>query len=149
MDGSSDGREVFYWDNGTLVRLTNNNHYDIRPETDGTTVVWAAANGPSGSEEIMRWEPGGGAVKLTNNTVFDTQPEVSGDVVVFTRDDGSDFEIFFRFFGVDYQITDNDFNDFEPAIDGDRVVWEAHVDGKRISKCTATPERVWVIKLDK
>ncbi|MCH8806612.1 MAG: hypothetical protein IH986_11050 [Planctomycetes bacterium] len=27
--------------------------------------------------------------------------------------------------------------------------WEAHADGKRISKCAATPERVWVIKLDK
>ncbi|MCH8851052.1 MAG: PQQ-binding-like beta-propeller repeat protein [Planctomycetes bacterium] len=128
-NGNSNGTEIFYWDNGNLVQLTNNNYGDRRPETDGATVVWFAANGPSGSNEIMRWTPGEGTTQLTNNAVSDTQPDVSGDVVVFARDDGNDFEIFFRYLGVDYQITDNDFNDFEPAIDGDRVVWNGLTSG--------------------
>lgn len=127
--GVNGNNEIYYWDNGTLVQLTNNNYGDHRPETDGTTVVWFAANGPSGSNEIMRWTPDEGTTQLTNNAVYDTQPDVSGDVVVFARDVGGNYEIFFRYFGVDYQITDNEFDDFEPAIDGDRVVWHGLTSG--------------------
>ena len=57
------------------------------------------------------------------------QPDVSGEVIAFARNDGHDSEIFFRYYGVDYQITDNDYDDFEPAVDGDRVTWHASPTG--------------------
>jgi outer membrane protein assembly factor BamB len=129
---SNDGSdaEVFVWDNGTQWQLTNNGYIDVRPETDGTQIVWQAESGPGGTGEIWRWD-GRGSAAVTNNAVYDAQPDVSGPVIVFVRDDGSDFEIFFRYLGVDYQITDNDVNDFEPAVDGDRVVWQTDAGSDR------------------
>ncbi len=120
------GAELYLWDNGVTTQLTDNTYNDTGPETDGQTIVWHQRNGPNGeNSDIMRWTPAQGIMPLTTIATFDTQADVSGDVVVFARDDGNDFEIFFHYLGRDYQITDNDFDDFEPNIDGDRVVWHA------------------------
>jgi hypothetical protein len=124
-DGSSHGREIFHWSGGTVTQLTTNSFGDFRPQTDGVTVVWYAESGPSGTGEIWRWRESDGAIPLTNNSSYDFGPDVSGDAVVFARDDGNDFEIFLKHLGTEYQITDNDVNDSEPAIDGDRLVWQS------------------------
>ncbi|HNQ22961.1 MAG TPA: PQQ-binding-like beta-propeller repeat protein [Phycisphaerae bacterium] len=122
--GGSSQNEIYYWHNGTQFPLTSNSYSDVRPETDGQTVVWYAASGPSQSAEIWAWDATAGTRALTSNNVYDIEPDVSGSLVAFARNDGNDLEIFVLCGGVEYQITDNTYTDNEPAIDGDRLVWQ-------------------------
>ncbi|MFH1109608.1 MAG: PQQ-binding-like beta-propeller repeat protein [Planctomycetota bacterium] len=117
------GTEIYFWDNGTQVQLTDNDYGDYRPQTDGNTIVWFGLS--STRETIYRWRPGQGTVQITDDNFFAWQPDVSGDVIVFAGWDGHDYEIFLRYFGVNYQLTNNDYSDEEPNIDGNRVVWQA------------------------
>lgn len=124
-EGGSPYYQIHLWENGNESRLTAEGYHHRSPETDGDWIVWQADSGPSGTPEIWLWTRQDGARSVTNNAVYDVQPDASDKVIVFSRDDGNDFEIFFQYLGVDYQITDNDANDFEPAIDKDRVVWQS------------------------
>ncbi|HEY3245355.1 MAG TPA: PQQ-binding-like beta-propeller repeat protein [Phycisphaerae bacterium] len=123
--GSQSQPEIFFWNgSGAPQRLTTNTYQDVRPQTDGSSIVWYAYNGPNGTSEIWQWTPGDGAVRLTTNSLNDAQPDVSGDLIVFAREvNPGNFEIFLRYLGVEYRITTNNYNDFEPRIDGDRIVW--------------------------
>jgi hypothetical protein len=124
--------DIYYWKHGSQTQLTSADYDNVLPETDGHSVVWQAASGPGGSTEILEWAPERGSFPLTDNAVYDVQPDVSGDVVVFARDDGQDYEIFFRYLGVEYQLTNNTYDDLEPQVDGNRIVWEGHDGGSHI-----------------
>ncbi len=129
-DGVVDGDEVFFWNGEDVRRLTDNLFNDVLPETDGRTIVWQSDNGPSRTGEIWKWTPERGVVRLTNNSAWDGLPDVSGEAVVFSRLIGGDFEIMMLFDNVEYQITDNGFDDFAPKIDGKRITWQGAPSGK-------------------
>ncbi|MCA9253217.1 MAG: PQQ-binding-like beta-propeller repeat protein [Phycisphaerales bacterium] len=122
---SSSFNEIMYWHDGTFTQITNNGYSDVRPETDGKTVVWYAESAVNQSAEIWKWRQGSEPTAVTSNLVWDVQPDVSGDAIVYSRDDGNDYEIILNVFGLEFQITDNGVNDLEPAIDGNRIVWQS------------------------
>ena len=113
-------KNIYFWNDGNLSQLTNTAFSNIRPETDGETIVWYTSSGPGDPTNVMRWTKALGTVALTNDGAS-IEPDVSGNVVVYARFDGNDYEIYFRYLGVDYQITDNGFDDLEPAVAGRRL----------------------------
>lgn len=124
--GSAD-QEIWFWNDGALVQLTDNDYGDFRPETDGQTIVWYTQ--PDGAANaVMRWTPADGTRRITPEALPAVQPDVAGDVIVFSGWDGNDYEIFFRYLGINYQITENDYPDLEPAVDGNRIVWQGRDD---------------------
>lgn len=131
FEAGSPYKNVFLWNDGVLTKMTDNTHADIRPETDGQTIVWYTSNESFKESGIMRWTTGEGAVRLTPTDTSCVQPDVSGDIIVYAVHDGTDYEIVFRYYGVEYQITDNNYDDLEPAVDGDRIVWEGSDNGGR------------------
>ena len=85
--------EIFLYDDGRLIRLTNDNIQDVLPDiNDDGTIVWCRGIGPinpfSGepSLEIVMWE-NGRLTRLTDNAVQDIGPTINNlGQVVWTLD---------------------------------------------------------------
>lgn len=81
MDGSDASGEIFLYDNGKLIRLTNDDLRDRLPAiNDQGVITWARSMGPMGrfgpTAEIVVWEDGE-LTRLTDNAVEDTSPKIN------------------------------------------------------------------------
>jgi hypothetical protein len=81
--------EIFLYDNGRVIRLTNDNIQDVGPDiNDDGTIVWSRGLGPihpstgEPSLEIVMWR-NGKISRLTDNAEYDGPPQInnSGHVV--------------------------------------------------------------------
>ena len=110
---------IFRYDAGTTVNLTNYPAHEDSPDINGTRVVWYR------SWEIYCYD-GVTVQRITNNTTYDQTPAVSDSKVVWVGNDGGgDTEIFLRDLsaGTTTQLTVNGVDDRKPRISGDKVVW--------------------------
>ena len=90
LDGSTrSSQEIFLYDNGTTIRLTDDNIQDWGPDiNDSGTIVWARAIGPidpvtgEPSKEVVLYD-NGVLTRLTNNSASDLDISINarGDVV--------------------------------------------------------------------
>lgn len=90
LDGSTrSSQEIFLYDNGTTVRITNDNVQNVTPDiNDDGTLVWARGIGPidpitgEPSQEIVMYR-GGVLTRLTDNGDSDAGPSINslGEVV--------------------------------------------------------------------
>ncbi|RJP35235.1 MAG: hypothetical protein C4547_09785, partial [Phycisphaerales bacterium] len=117
--------QIFMWDGDEVLQLTSGDYHSLRPATDGHAIVWYTSNAPPNETGIWRWTPENGAERIVQ---VGFQPSISGEVIGYVGTDGNDNEIFIYYRGNTYQVSDNDLTDYEPEIDGDRIVWHARHD---------------------
>ncbi len=118
--------DVFAWRDGVVVQMTSNAFSVYRPRTDGRSIIWYTDTEiPLHEQGIWKSRFTGGLHRVSPAGY---QPDLDGDSAVFCASDGHDLEIFLTYLGRQYQLTENDFDDLEPRVDGDRVVWVARPD---------------------
>lgn len=118
---------VNLWRSGSITRIASEADIDSnQAETDGVSIVWQRSSVDNSVNDIYMWRDGEGVTQITNDGANHT-PDVSGDVITYMKHDGNDFEIFFYVLGAEYQVTDNDYNDLTPKVDGSRLVWTAQM----------------------
>ncbi len=125
-DGSD--HEIYFWDGATTTQVTDNATQDRGPAIFGSTVVWLSTDG-LGAESVQRWD-GSQISAVTTEAGLYQSPKVSDAGVVWTgctKGGGSactagDFEIYFWNGVGTTRITDNSFDDLDPAIDGNTIV---------------------------
>jgi hypothetical protein len=84
--GSEDGQdnEIFFYDGGTIIQLTDNETDDARPQIDGGQVVWI---GYDHGNEIFLYN-GNTISQLTTNETGDWLPQIDSGQVVWSGPDG-------------------------------------------------------------
>ncbi|MGD9723367.1 MAG: hypothetical protein AB7O59_19105 [Pirellulales bacterium] len=125
--GPASDREIYLFDGTTTTRLTDNEFPEFAPQVSGTNVVWWG--GVFNNFQIYRYD-GFGVTQISTGTL-NRYPQVAGPFIVWQSNDGHDEEIFL-WNGQDVlQLTDNDFNDTNPQIHGEHLVWQAEfgIDG--------------------
>ncbi len=119
-----------------IIQLTNNSYHDSEPQIWGNNVVWSGGyNYGIGiiSSGIFLYD-GATTIQLTNNSYGNSNPEIWGNNVVWSGNnqvsswysqvpDGYDDEIFLYDGTTTIQLTDNKYEDVEPQIWGNNVVW--------------------------
>ena len=95
VPGNHSTQEVFLYDRGRLIRLTDNNVSDAFPDiNDGGTVVWIRSIGPPNpggvpTTEIMVWRDGQ-LTRLTDNTLSESSPSINNlGQIVWSLDTGT------------------------------------------------------------
>ncbi len=86
IEGDTD---IFYWQGGNILNLTQTAYSEFAPAVDADRVAWTArlTDGDPNSDEIMLWDAGV-LSQLTENQVSDGYADVSGAHVVWEQDDG-------------------------------------------------------------
>lgn len=75
-DGNT--QEIMVFDNGQLIRLTNDTVWDSGPDiSDDGVIVWSRYVGPDGTAEVVRYE-NGQLTQITNNALDDYSPRING-----------------------------------------------------------------------
>ena len=116
--------EIFLWDDGTIMQLTNDAWRHEVPQVSDSIVAWYGELNYS-RDAIFVYD--GLSVRELNTTgcsVF--WPRVSGSCVVWEALDDTDWEVFLYDGDVILQLTDNDDDDVDVDISGSRVVWVRH-----------------------
>ena len=127
--GGSDW-EVFTWTPATgTVQLTENSDRDTYEEVSGDRVVWCGKGGTDGGtdDEIFTWTPATGTVQVTTNDDDDFDPKVSADRIVWCvkeADGYGDILTWTPQGGTVWITRSKGLGDHNPAVSGDRVVWE-------------------------
>lgn len=88
-DGTDD--EIFLYQGGAPIQLTDNEEEDINAAISGANVVW---QGWDGHDWEIWFFDGLTAQQITDNETDDEHPDVSGFDVVWEGDDGNDREIY-------------------------------------------------------
>jgi len=84
--------EIYLFNGTSTIQLTNNSSDDSEPQISGNQVVWKGYDG--NSLEIFLFD-GTNTTKITNDSFNDQEANLNGDdIVIWSRDDGSDREIF-------------------------------------------------------
>ncbi len=114
--GSYDGNdtEIFFYNGSGLTQLTDNDYEEGHLSIDGNHLVWQSAEG-----NIYYFN----GSNITSITDAGITPDVSGDRIVYVSHDGEDYEIFLYENGSTIQLTDNNYDDYKPTIDGDDIAW--------------------------
>ncbi|MCC7293839.1 MAG: hypothetical protein IT449_17410 [Phycisphaerales bacterium] len=81
-DGSARNYEIFLYDNGQLIQITNDRKADAAPDiNDDGTIVWSRYIGPEDefgpTPEIMVRTPEGRITRLTDNDYADVGPRIN------------------------------------------------------------------------
>ena len=127
--------EIFFYDGNNTIQLTDNNpSFALNPQISGNNIVWIASK-PRVSSTLL---PPRSLVFYNGNsyetitppdnpfeTYYDT--EISGNNVVWSsRFGGNDDEIFLYNGTTNIQLTNNSYDDSNPQIWGDKVVWQGY-----------------------
>ncbi|HET7617997.1 MAG TPA: glycoside hydrolase family 38 C-terminal domain-containing protein [Vicinamibacterales bacterium] len=148
--GSSDGQDfdIYRFDGNETTDLTQTGlpEPDEQPSVDGNAITW---HGLRGANPIVYLNDGCQTIVLSDNPFEKFSPRVQGNHVVWqardaipTRVDvpgegeggqgyilvGGDFEIYLYDGAAVRQLTDNETDDIEPRMDGNRVVWRGKDD---------------------
>jgi hypothetical protein len=134
-----------------FYQVSNDNLPNGRPRVSGQLVTWSSGEGDAA--EVWFGSGPNGPTRITNDGVEDVNPVISGDLIVWQRWDGNDYEIFYRTAGNPslVQLTTNDWNDRDPEVSGNHIVWVAdEPSGAQIwvSWNLGPPERVTNVPFD-
>jgi beta propeller repeat protein len=89
--GPGSNREIFRYDGGSPIPMTDNDVDDENPKISGAHVVWQEWDGHDWEIEYF---DGRTIQPLTDDDSDDENPDVSGSTVVWQGFDGHDFEIY-------------------------------------------------------
>ena len=130
--GIEQGNEEFI----NIIQLTNNSYYDGEPQIWGNNVVWSGEynDGISVIGSGIYLYDGATTIQLTNNSYDNRDAEIWGNNVVWSGNnqvsswysqvpDGYDQEIFLYDGTTTIQLTNNNYDDSNPEIWGNNVVW--------------------------
>jgi beta propeller repeat protein len=126
VGGYSSDYEIFLYDGGTPLQLTNNTYSESAPQISGSNVVWYGHDG--NDYEIFLYN-GSTTTQLTDNTFHDRDPQISGSNVVWHGGEANNYEIFFYNGSTTIQLTTNNYDDRSPQISGSDVVWQGQPGG--------------------
>ncbi len=123
--------EAYAWVNGgSIWKLSVSLGSASQPVVSGNRVVWVELREQGGVPEYdIAYSDNGGysQMVLTMTAADEDSPQVDGDRVVFERTpSGGTRDIYVYTWGPsggETRITDNAYEDVEPQISGDRVVW--------------------------
>ena len=133
---------VFLYDGDIVSQLTDTSYEVWNPQVSGSNVVWG---GSLGGFQVFLHD-GVTTTQLTTGS-GSVGPQISGSTVVWFSSQGStDYEIYLYDGGAATQLTDNEFADWYPQIDG----CECGLEGRAIqatkmtAKSICTTERAFV-----
>jgi hypothetical protein len=121
--GTTNDREIYYFDGVTTTRLTNNSFPDFNPRISGNKIVWWG--GTFNNFHIYEFD--GTSVKQISTGLRNQFPQIDGDNVVWYGQVGSLNQIFY-YNGTDVlQVTNNDRDNTIPKISGNHIVWQGQL----------------------
>ena len=123
--------EIFLYDIASQIttQITNNAYLDQGPATDGSKVAWTGYDGHD--DEIFLYDIASATTKnVSNNDFADSQSlDIDGGMVVwFGWSDVTDHEIYLYDGTGTIQITDNNYNDNGPRVDGGKITFTGYDD---------------------
>ena len=129
-DSRGDGTSIALWQNGAITRLTPDTYTFQLPVVSDSAVAAICPRGwPYGYELVAIDRANPARInQITTNFFYVQAPRLHGSKLVYQAWDGNDNEIFLADLetGEIAQITDNTFDDTEPDVWGDTIVWVAH-----------------------
>ncbi len=81
--------EIFLYDGGLPIQLTNNNHDDANPQIHNGMVTWEGYDG--NDREIFLYD-GGQTIQLTDNDYYDINPQIHNGMVTWQGSEGYKWE---------------------------------------------------------
>jgi hypothetical protein len=125
-----DGTSIALWQNGVITRLTPDTYTFQLPVLSDNAVAAICPRGWPYGYELVAVDRANPArlMQLTTNFFYVQSPRIHGTKLVYQAWDGNDNEIFLADLstGEITQITDNTFDDTEPDVWEDTIVWTAH-----------------------
>jgi hypothetical protein len=123
--GTTNDREIYYYNGLIVQRLSTNSFPDFDPQVSGNHVAWWG--GVFNDFQIYLYD--GATVREISTGIRNQFPQIDGQYVVWQGYDGTDDEIFLWDGYKVTQLTDNTLNDTSPKIDGNHIVWQAAISG--------------------
>jgi hypothetical protein len=121
--GTSNDREIYYYDGAIVQRLSTNSFPDFDPQVSGNHVTWWG--GVFNDFQIYLYD--GATVREISTGIRNQFPQIDGQYVVWQGYDGTDDEIFLWDGYKVTQLTDNALSDTSPKIDGNHIVWQQSI----------------------
>jgi len=107
---------------------------DMHMRVDGTRVVWEGASTTAAAIDVWYWDFSKPAAPVNISALAgrpngdQRSPDISGDRIVYVEDVPADFQLRLRGFNVktmtDYSLTQGIYREDQPAIDGNRIVFQ-------------------------
>jgi|GEM_PF-5650061 len=123
--GTTNDREIYFYNGVILSRLTTNTFGDFDPQISDGNVAWWG--GIFNDFQISLYD--GNTVREISTGIRNQFPQLDGSSVVWQGFDGQDDEIFLWDGYKVTQLTDNTVNDTRPFISGNHIVWQAAASG--------------------
>ncbi len=123
--GTTNDREIYFYNGVVLTRLTTNTFGDFDPQISDGNVAWWG--GIFNDFQISLYD--GNTVREISTGIRNQFPQLDGRNVVWQGYDGQDDEIFLWDGYKVTQLTDNTVNDTRPFISGNHIVWQAASSG--------------------
>lgn len=118
--GTTNDREIYYYNGAIVQRLSTNSFPDFDPQVSGNHVTWWG--GVFNDFQIYLYD--GATVREISTGIRNQFPQIDGQYVVWQGFDGNDDEIFLWDGYKVTQLTDNTTGDTSPKIDGNHIVWQ-------------------------
>ncbi len=150
--------EIYFWDGGTIRRITDNDVHDTDASLFGRTIAWCSGGDfpwRSGADVVyLSVPPPGDPRPLPPPTVVGpgAAPCLFKNKIAYHASDGQDMEIFLHDIqsGVTLQITDNEYDDRNPSLYDGTIAWQSaptdrdnanifYWDGSSVHKLTDDP----------
>jgi hypothetical protein len=125
------GKDFFLSPNSPTPQITGDAGLDECPVASGGNYAWSKLAG--GDRNVWAWFSTGGSpglYQITSSATEEASPAISGNLIAFVSGIGAaaDIELFDLGIGYTIPVTTDGFEDRNPQVDGNRIVWE-HFDG--------------------